>query len=347
MKEVRAIMITAIVLCSFISIGLANANDEEELQYNDEKTILTVTYGDKSLTMYQYYEGIKTAKETGKPILFCAPGYASWLYHHDGVNKIVNDNFIYVSYFPKDVTGQGGSEEAMLAFIYDIDYIIPFNMMVCNENQYCYFLVLDSNGREITRVVSTPDEKQLIRIDSGGTEIASLNMSAVPAEESHENFILETLEYSKTKKGKIQRLPQEKGSIDINDLSGVEDYFNFFTISGTIRDIEYTANNRYNFNIDDGTGVIGVLYTGGIGDISEGDKVFVKGLGVRVVGGSMRGYYSSKGVPMMISESISKTPIDTGTTKSSDSAPLPKTPALGAMFAITELLAVAYLLRRR
>ena len=222
--------------------------------------------------------------------------------------------------------------------------------MVCNENQYCYFLILDSNGREIVRVVPTLDnENYWIRLDSDGNEISSFTASTATDEELNNVIleILETLEYSKTKKGKIQRLPQEKGSIGINDLSGVEDYFNFFTISGTIRDIEYTANNRYNFNIDDGTGVIGVFYTGGIGDIKEGDKVFVKGLGARVVGGTMQGYYSSGGVPLIISESISKTPIDTGTAKSNDNTSIPKTPDLGAMFVITELLAVAYLLRRR
>ncbi|MEA3281771.1 MAG: PGF-CTERM sorting domain-containing protein [Euryarchaeota archaeon] len=69
----------------------------------------------------------------------------------------------------------------------------------------------------------------------------------------------------------------------------------------------------------------------------------MKGLGAEVVGG---GIYPSEGVPMIISESISKTPIDTGTTKSSDSTSLPKTPALGAMFAITGLLVATYLLRR-
>lgn len=322
MKEVRAIMITAIVLCSFISIGVVNAEDTNEIK------------------SYTYDEGIKIAKETGKPILFAFPGLADLLYRYDDVNKIVNNDFIYIPPMAKYATSQDSFEDAALAFVYDIEYIIPFNM-VCG-NQYCHFLILDSNGREITRVVGSSDE-QLSQIDSDGNEIASFNAST---EDVYGDCILKTLKYSKTRKGKIQRLPQEKGSIGINDLSGVEDYFNFFTIRGTIRDIEYTKNNRYSFNIDDGTGVIGVLYTGGIGDISEGDKVFVNGLGVRVVEGSMQGYYSSEGVPIMISESISKTPINTDTTKSSDSTPLPKTPDLGAMFVITELLAVAYLLRR-
>lgn len=342
MKNVCAMLITVVVICSLV--GMVNADAEEEYQYNDEKTILTVSYGDKSLTMYQYYEGIKTAKETGKPILFAFTGLADLLYRYDDVNKIVNNDFIYVPPLPTDITGQGGSEETMLAFVYDIEYIIPFNMVVCNENQYCYFLVLDSNGREITRVVSSPDEKQLIQIDSDGNEIASFNAST---EDTYSDCILEVLKYSKTKKGRTQRLPQEKGSIAINDLSNVEDYFNFFTISGTIRDIGYTKNNRYNFNIDDGTGVIDVLYTGGIGDINEGDKVFVKGLWVRVVEGNMRGYYSSVGVPMIVSSSISKTRIDTGTTKSDDHAPISKTSGFGALFATTGLLTVVYLLRRQ
>lgn len=338
MKEVRAIMITAIVLCSFISIGLANANDEEELpyQYNEEKTILTVTSGDKSLTVYRYYEGVKTAKETGKPILFALPSFGYSFYHHDEINKIVNNDFIHIQHLVTDITGQGDLEE----YAYDIEYLIPFVMVYyggftnTKEIEPCCLLVLDSNGREITRIVPSPDGgDSVVQLDSDGNEIRSFDISASTSEESN-NFILETLEYSKRKKGKIQMLPQEKGLISIKNLLKTGNHLNFFTVSGTIRDIEYTKNNRYNFNIDDGTGVISVDYGGGLGDIKEGDKVFVKGLVGAADGG-------------MVSSTISKTHINTDTTNPDDDTSIPKTPALGAMFAITQLLAVAYLLRRR
>ncbi|MEA3281770.1 MAG: hypothetical protein U9Q68_04295 [Euryarchaeota archaeon] len=210
-----------------------NADAEEEYQYNDEKTILTVSNGDRSLTMYLYYEGIKTAKESGKPILFDNNVVNSFTYHHDKLNKIVNEEFIYISSVPKGLTGRSEYEKAILACIYDIGYNIYFNM-IHNKNQYCHFLVLDSNGREITRIVSSSDKQRLIQTDSGGNEIASFNRSAAPTEEFNEkygNFILETLEYSKTKKGKIQRLPHEKGLTSIKDISKTDDYLNFFTIS--------------------------------------------------------------------------------------------------------------------
>lgn len=325
------------VLCSFISIGLANANDEElSYQYNEEKTILTVTCDDKSLTVYRYYEGVKTAKDTGKPILFALSGFGYSFYHHDELNKIVNNDFIHIQPLVADITGQGDLEE----YAYDIEYLIPFAMVYyggftnTKEIEPCGLLVLDSNGREITRIVHSPaGGDSYVQLDSDGNEITSFGTSASTSEE-YNNFILETLEYSKKAKGKIQMLPQEKGLMSIKDLLKTGNHLNFFTVSGTIRDIEYTKNNRYNFNIDDGTGVISVDYGGGLGDIKEGDKVFVNGL----VGVADEG---------MVSSTISKTHINTDTTNLDDDTPAPKTPDFGAMFAITQLLVVAYLLRRR
>lgn len=47
--------------------------------------------------------------------------------------------------------------------------------------------------------------------------------------------------------------------------------------SGLIRNIK-TSGASYNFVIDDGNGVISVYYSGGLGDIKEGDSVSVKGI---------------------------------------------------------------------
>lgn len=47
--------------------------------------------------------------------------------------------------------------------------------------------------------------------------------------------------------------------------------------AGLIRNIQ-TSGARYNFVIDDGNGVISVAYSGGLGDIKEGDSVSVKGV---------------------------------------------------------------------
>lgn len=47
--------------------------------------------------------------------------------------------------------------------------------------------------------------------------------------------------------------------------------------TGLIRNIK-TSGASYNFVIDDGNGVISVAYSGGLGDIKEGDSVSVKGV---------------------------------------------------------------------
>jgi len=47
--------------------------------------------------------------------------------------------------------------------------------------------------------------------------------------------------------------------------------------TGLIRNIK-TSGASYNFVIDDGNGVISVYYSGGLGDIKEGDSVYVKGV---------------------------------------------------------------------
>jgi cytochrome c-type biogenesis protein CcmE len=47
--------------------------------------------------------------------------------------------------------------------------------------------------------------------------------------------------------------------------------------TGLIRNIK-TSGASYNFVIDDGNGVISIAYSGGLGDIKEGDSVSVKGV---------------------------------------------------------------------
>lgn len=332
MKKVHVILITAMtVACSFISVGIINAEDTDQIK------------------SYTYDEGIKVAKDTGKPILFSTGDLFS--YHNDEINKIIGNDFIYIRLL---IT------RTIYSSTHDIECIIPY-MIMCydyNDNlENSHVLVLDSNGREITRIIHSDDTYSFIQLDSDGIKITSINTSTLTAEE-YVNFILETIEYSKTKKGKIQRLPQEKGLMGINDLSNVEDHLNFFTVSGTIRNIKYTQNNRYNFNIDDGTGVISVYYTGGLGDVKEGDKVFVKGLVVKGVGQGVYGVQVAEGVDILtyrhhngelgiISDSISKTRIDADTTKSNGNTPIPKTPGFAAISVITVLLAMTYLLKRR
>lgn len=306
MKEVRAVLITAIVLFSFILIGAVNAEDTNQIK------------------TYTYDEGVKVAKDTGKPILSVLP----------------------VEYFNEDIIGDFVCIPIRNIVADPIAYRLYKTKWCCDvhdidEEGKLLLLILDSDGREITRIASFSDGRLFIQMDSDGNEIASINMSKKEGYvENYNEFILKTLEYSKTKKGKIQRLPQEKGLVSVKDIHDnfAEYNCNFVTVNGNIRDIKYGAN--YEFRIDDGTGVIDVTYIGGLGDIEDGDRVFVNGY---------YSYGSYDGSLMILSERVSKTPIGISTdhTKSDSPNAHSKTPALGAMFAITELLAVAYLLRRR
>ena len=308
MNKVHVILMIAMVVCSLI--GIANAEDTNQIK------------------SYTYEEGVAVAKDTGKPILSGFPSVLPMEYF----NEIIIGDFVYIpiTNIIADPIAYRLYKTKWCCDVHNVD-----------EEGELLLLILDSNGREITRIASFSDGRLFIQMDSDGNEIASINMSKKEGYVGNYNeFILKTLEYSKTKKGKIQRLPQEKGLVSVKDVHDnfAEYNCNFVTVNGNIRDINYGAN--YEFQIDDGTGVIDVTYIGGLGDIEEGDKIFVNGY---------YSYGSYDGSLMILSKSASKTPIDVSTdhTKSNDDAPIPKTPDLGAMFAITELLAVAYLLRRR
>lgn len=80
-------------------------------------------------------------------------------------------------------------------------------------------------------------------------------------------------------------LTSNMGFVSIKDLissrtiNSPKSKYDGYTVetSGLIRNIQ-TSGARYNFVIDDGNGVISVAYSGGLGDIKEGDGVSVKGV---------------------------------------------------------------------
>ncbi len=94
------------------------------------------------------------------------------------------------------------------------------------------------------------------------------------------------------------QLSRTLGFISIKDLISSKETdipkskYEGYTVetSGLIRDIK-SSGAKYNFVIDDGNGVLAVTYSGGLGDIKEGDSVYVKGI-----------YYSQN----VIAESVKK-----------------------------------------
>lgn len=74
------------------------------------------------------------------------------------------------------------------------------------------------------------------------------------------------------------------GYRSIKDLPTQSDFYSKYQnhkvtveTGGFIRDIK-SYGTSYSFSVDDGAGVIGVTYSGGLGDIKEGDTVDVKGV---------------------------------------------------------------------
>jgi PGF-CTERM protein len=90
-------------------------------------------------------------------------------------------------------------------------------------------------------------------------------------------------------------------------------------ISGTIRDIETVYGEGYRFAIDDGSGMISVVYQGSFGDINDGDKVKASGV-----------FQASVGT--VVAENVRESG---------------GIPGFEAIFAIAGLLVVAYILRRK
>jgi PGF-CTERM protein len=113
------------------------------------------------------------------------------------------------------------------------------------------------------------------------------------------------------------------GSVKIIDLKALATKYDLRTVlvSGTIRDIETVYGKGYTFALDDGTGMISVVYEGGLGDIKEGDKVTVSGA-----------FQASAGT--VVADNVQKSGVG-------------DVPGFEAIFAIAGLLAVAYLIRRR
>ena len=114
------------------------------------------------------------------------------------------------------------------------------------------------------------------------------------------------------------------GSVQIKDLKALATRYDQRTvaISGTIRDIETVYGEGYTFALDDGSGMISVVYQGSLGDIKDGDKVTASGI-----------FQASTGT--VVADDVEKSGVGDGV------------PGFEAVFAIAGLLAVAYLLKRR
>ena len=115
------------------------------------------------------------------------------------------------------------------------------------------------------------------------------------------------------------------GSVQINDLKALATKYDQRTvvISGTIRDIETVYGEGYTFALDDSSGMISVAYQGSLGDINDGDKVTASGI-----------FEASTGT--LVADTVQKSGVGGG-----------GVPGFEAIFALTGLLAVAYLVRRR
>jgi len=113
------------------------------------------------------------------------------------------------------------------------------------------------------------------------------------------------------------------GSVKIIDLKALATKYDQRTVavSGTIRDIKTVYGKGYTFALDDGSGMISVVYEGGLGDIQEGDKVTVSGI-----------FQASTG--SVVADNVQKSGVG-------------GVPGFEAILAIAGLLAVAYLIRRR
>jgi PGF-CTERM protein len=113
------------------------------------------------------------------------------------------------------------------------------------------------------------------------------------------------------------------GSVKIIDLKALATKYDQRTVvvSGTIRDIKTVYGKGYTFALDDGSGMISVVYEGGLGDIQEGDKVTVSGI-----------FQASTGT--VAADTVHKSGVG-------------GVPGFEAIFVIAGLMAVAYLIRRR
>lgn len=177
-------------------------------------------------------------------------------------------------------------------------------------------------------------------------------------------------------------IPQEMGLISVKELytsyspeflfdmarrTGIKNVDEIYIpdhiiVSGFIRDLEF-ENPFYRFRIDDGTGVIDFWYNGGLGDIKEGDKVFVE---INPSSEPINYYADKKAIPGTIVQmgggklytvlvsTVSKNPIPTNikseatTPTKPETASVPKTPGFEIVIgAVAMFFAWKKLLKRR
>jgi len=107
----------------------------------------------------------------------------------------------------------------------------------------------------------------------------------------------------------------------INDLKESASKYDGYTvdISGDIRGIETVGDQGYSFILDDGKDLISVVYMGSLEDMNDGDKVSIRGK-----------FQASSG--MIKADAVEKTGFGS-------------IPGYEAVFAITGLLTVAYIIR--
>ena len=115
------------------------------------------------------------------------------------------------------------------------------------------------------------------------------------------------------------------GSVQIKDLKALATKYDERTVvvSGTIRDIETVYGEGYTFALDDGSGMISVVYQGSLGDIRDGDKVTVSGI-----------FQASTGT--LVADTVQKSGVGGG-----------GVPGFEVIFAIAGLLVAVYLLKRK
>ena len=115
------------------------------------------------------------------------------------------------------------------------------------------------------------------------------------------------------------------GSVQIKDLKALATRYDQRTvaISGTIRDIETVYGEGYTFALDDGSGMISVVYQGSLGDIKDGDKVTASGI-----------FQASTGT--VVADNVQKSGVGGG-----------GVPGFDVIFAIAGLLIAVYFLKRK
>ena len=284
-----------------------------------------------SVKLYEYSEGIDIARSTGKPIaISMLNSNYDFQKTKAEMDKIININ-------PLTTTGT-------VSWVHEIVFMNRAFDFLPNRT---IILILDSDGKEIVRIVQHDVQGRadidLTRLDSDRKVIGKIFLEYPLNMDKVDTFYAETFKYAETKKGKVQRLPQEKGLVSIKDLTADHNkyatntlnrynsnyYGHFVTISGLIRDIK-SADGAYSFGIDDGTGVINLRYDGSLGDIKERDKIFVKTL-------VTKNYYMVITVSKNSITALDNSPksYETNTAEPIEGSSSSQTPGFGALIGMT------------